>query len=110
MVSYAKIGGAAVVGGTLIGLTGGLAVPAVIACVGFVGTAVGVGGGLAAAMAGATGTCLASLLGWWSASVMRYCLAKYGQTIVKPTMVKPWSNLRGQTFMVKPTMVKPTID
>lgn len=51
----AKIGGAAVVGGTLIGLTGGLAVPAVIALTGLVGGAVGVGGGLAAAMAGATG-------------------------------------------------------
>jgi len=51
----AKIGGAAVVGGTLIGLTGGLAVPAVIALTGLVGGAVGIGGGLAAAMAGATG-------------------------------------------------------
>ena len=55
LMDMAKIGGAAVVGGTLIGLTGGLAVPAVIALTGLVGGVVGVGGGLAAAMAGATG-------------------------------------------------------
>ena len=35
--------------------TGGLAFPAVISCIGFVATAVGVGGGIAATMAGVTG-------------------------------------------------------
>ena len=51
-LKYAQIGGAAVVGGALIGLSGGVAVPAVIAVVGLVTTAIGVGGGIAAAMAG----------------------------------------------------------
>ncbi len=99
MVRYAQIGGAAAVGGAIIGLTGisrvactisvhelcaevhnfqptllnkcedkvfdnfwfllgGLAVPAVISCVGLVATVIGVGGGIAAAMASVTGTCM----------------------------------------------------
>ena len=60
-VRAAKIGGAAVVGGTLIGITGGLAAPAVIAGLGVVGAAVGVGASLALS-AGAFGG-LAAVLG-----------------------------------------------
>eukprot|EP00960_Hanusia_phi_P025482 745677-Hanusia_phi.AAC.1 len=57
----AKIGGAAVVGGALIGLTGGLAAPAVIAGLGLVGSAVGIGGTLAASVAAFGG--LSAVLG-----------------------------------------------
>ena len=57
----AKIGGAAVVGGTLIGLTGGLAAPAVIAGLTVMGTVVGVGGSLAISAAAFGG--LSAVLG-----------------------------------------------
>ena len=42
------MGGAALLGGAVIGLTGGLAAPAVVAGLGVLGAAVGVGGALAA--------------------------------------------------------------
>ena len=41
-VRAAKVGGVAVVGGTLIGLTGGLAAPAVVAGLGIMGSVVGI--------------------------------------------------------------------
>ena len=46
-VRAAKVGGVAVVGGTLIGLTGGLAAPAVIAGLGIMGSVVGISATLA---------------------------------------------------------------
>jgi hypothetical protein len=46
---YAAVGGAAVLGGALIGITGGLAAPAVAAGLGVIGSAVGAGGLIAGA-------------------------------------------------------------
>ncbi|CAK0785406.1 hypothetical protein CVIRNUC_008615 [Coccomyxa viridis] len=53
---YAKIGGAAVAGGAILGLTGGLAAPALAAVAGTVMTGVGVGGAAAGITTGVVGS------------------------------------------------------
>ncbi len=71
---YAKVGGAALVGGAVIGLTGGLATPAVVAGLGVLGAAVGAGGALAAGAAafGGLSTVLAVSFGGLGAGLVGY--------------------------------------